>query len=491
MSTGDTSFLGLNRPEYVSAPELLVSELAWSLVATDTRRELVGKTGLAFGTRETSRTGTTSLPIELTGPDTRSGELVEFMRDLLECSPTEAQRAATLLASEIENFASGGSKRSTAVPLTPGLALMSNSIGVLGKRNPANIAGILEQMNALGGGTHNVAHQWFSAFSEAGGKGLPGWMVEAEQGLLHDTAKAALEGIHQSPTTAGTLSVRRPSWLNQTGVNSPFSWFSASWRALCGEDWISRMPRRRWADWTTSVTRTALAFSFLFEMHITRRMISGLFSSVEPRDVVRGALADARRLLTWDDRLKPSSADVGPMIRDLSNKGSACQDLLGRLVQADEDFPRPAGFDEDPNGLVEWLRAARARLEAGPDRSGLENLMAEVVGGKPPASAKNVRETIQYSLGARAGLDKADLYRFAVRRGRYFCVDPGQEWIVVVASLAAGRPGATARMHELESALRRLGINAAGTTLVRRLETYGLCLSSHDADAALEIQPAF
>jgi len=227
----------------------------------------------------------------------------------------------------------------------------------------------------------------------------------------------------------------------------------------------------------------------LFEMHLNARMVAALDSDLEAREVVDTIIEDSKRLLFWDDNSSASAADVGPSIKQLSFIGTSCQDLLKRFKGSYPDLPSIAEYDDKEEGLEEWLEAARKVLA--PNRSEVSKEIAFALDNGKGSGAKNVFETIRYSLLVRGGHQSTDLYGFLKQCGPYTCVDPGQEWLVVIASLCSAGPRQPSRLADLSVALSDIGISVPRSTLIGRLETYGLARSSHDADDALEIQPAF
>ena len=74
---------------------------------------------------------------------------------------------------------------------------------------------------------------------------------------------------------------------------------------------------------------------------------------------------------------------------------------------------------------------------------------------------------------------------------RYTLVRPSPEWLVVIASLAAGKPGGTTRLSGVWNKLRQLGVEADLSTLTNELEAAGLCSSVQDADQGLEVASGF
>ncbi|WP_125182719.1 hypothetical protein [Minwuia thermotolerans] len=494
MAEKDMSFLGLNRPQYVPSPELFVSELAWSLVDDTARQALASgdaKNGLAYTSRgaKPQKAGILfTRPEKGSGPHDRLGDALDVKLNL---GPSASRHAAEVLLDELEAISSNRATRATVVPLTGLLSLLQDRRGISGQRNPPNIALILEQLFALGGTEGTAAGAWLRGVSPAHGAGIPGWLDEVLGEIVPPEVRPALEELGALGTSAlagKTLEVRRPAWIERSG-NTPFHWFHSAWTNLCQSGWVAAMPRRRWTDWASCITRTALASGFLFEMHLNRRLVAALASEESADAVVDAMMDQSGWLFTWDDRLSKSSGDVGPVINELSASGTACQALLDDLARTHEGIPEPRAFDEDPNGLVAWLERARDATRG--SRAQVERDLAAALEASPPSSAKNVRETIRYSLLARGNATSLDLYALLKTAGRYTCVDPGQEWLVTVSSLCSREPGIPSRLADLYRALGQVGIKASASSIVPRLETYGLARGSHDADQAIELEPAF
>jgi hypothetical protein len=492
----DASFFGLNRPEYIPSRELFMSELAWSLAPGGSPRRIdpeFGPAGLAY-----ADLGTRKNPgIESTRPvdgDERFEAIVATIKVALRLrSHDDAKAAAAVLLTEIEAPSSAGATRSVATPLTLEAALLQDRRGVTGKNNPANIALILEQMYALGGGNATVALRWAKATVEAGPSGLPGWVGKAMQDLVPEPFRASTSQLRRNLDEVEARGLRRPMWLTKN-YETPFHWFADAWDRLCTDGWIDSMPRRRWTDWAACVARTAIATGYMFEMHLARRMLSALASREDPGDAVRDALADGNRLLTWDDRLARSAADIGPTMSRLAATGTECISLLVDLVYPGEDddwdgIQAPSAFDHDADGLSLWVADSRARLD---DRGvDVRELVSQAMDASRTGSANNTWETIRYSLLDRSESGAGDLYALLRSVGKYTWVEPGQEWLVTVASLQARGPKSLCRLTDLQEALSSLGIEASQQTLVSRLEGFGLARSSHDADDALEITAGF
>ncbi len=489
----DTSFFGLNRPEYIPSRELFLSELAWSLTTQGSPRRIdkdFGPAGIAFNDRGTRK----NPAIETTRPkegDHRFNAFATKLKDNLRLhSESEARVVANVLLHELEAPSSAKATRSVVTPLTLEAALLQDRRGATGKSNPANIALILEQMFALGGGNSSVAALWAKAVLKASPAGLPRWASEAIAELVPEPFQDSVDDLVNRIETHELRGVRRPAWLSCMPA-TPYLWFSSAWTRLCSDDWIDSMPRRRWTDWAACVARTGIATGYMFELHLARRMLSALASSVDARQSVREAMEDAKRLFTWDDRLDRSAADVGPIVNRLAAAGTECLSLLADLVEPGdwEGIEAPAEYDDDPDGLSNWLEESRARLSArGVD---IAPIVSQALGAPKAGGANNTWETIRYSLVDRSPSGAGDLYAMLRSAGRYTWVEPGQEWLVTIASLCSAGPKSLCRLNDVQDALSSIGVEASQQTLVSRLEGFGLARSSHDADDALEIVAGF
>jgi len=406
----------------------------------------------------------------------------------------DAEATLEILLEEAEAPCSAKSKRAAATPLTLDTALLQDIRGITGKDNPANLALILEKMYRLGGGQGSVAGQWVKAVRDASPAGLPTWLKAVFSEIIPPELKPAAKELQvEARQPKGLDSARRPLWLAERN-GTPYRWFAMTWDRLCSDGWIDAMPRRRWTDWAACVARTALATGYMFEMHLYRRLCAALVTQTDPAQVVAEIFDDAQRMFSWDDLLQKSAADVGPTMNQLAGSGTASMQLIASLIAESEkdktfpSFPAPAEFDGRADGLEVWLAAARlscSKVEGIKDRV-THSLAAPRAGG-----ANNTWEMIRYSLLNRGTDGTSDLYGLLKAGGRYTWVEPGQEWLVTIGSLCAPAPRENCRLADLQVALRSLGIDASQRTVVARLESYGLALSSHDADDALEILPGF
>ncbi|WIY26010.1 hypothetical protein [Parasedimentitalea psychrophila] len=489
-------FLRLNRPQFANMPELLVSSIVWGLVersenhaplAVDSEDEI--HDAVAFDRYDSSHSN--SLDIGYTRAKRGSArwtKLVESLQEDLDVSRAEAATAAEILLDEIRALRPAKSKTYAAIPINLGTALMQDRRGLLRAPGPANYASILERMYVLGGGNDSAAKKLVLALGSSEG-GNATWLETALQAgapLYLQKAEDIVRSTVKGPVNPQVG--EQPLWLK--GVDTPFSWFVAAWDALCEDGWIERMPRRRWVDWTSCVLRNALGIGFLFEMNLLRTLVLGVVSSDRPDEVSRAALSKNRALLRWNDEARVSERSVREQILTTVQQGTAALILLRQWVE--EGCSDPAEFDHDPDGLTSWVKAARDWSKAkGPLQ--IETAISQAFeAARDSRSANNVDETIMYALRERSDAPGAtDLYGLLKRRGRYYFVDPGQEWLVVMSSLSAVRGQGITRVADVDRALRSLCLRPGYLSIVRRLEASGLARGSHDADEAIEVQVAF
>jgi hypothetical protein len=486
MANPDFSLLGLGRPEYIPHPGGILSAMAWSATAGLGDGLPVGR-GIAYGSAGTAP----ARGIFLTKPDSANGalgRLASAIEGKVLFEDGMALLAAEAFCDELETAGSSKSKRTCVAPLNLPLALMQDTRGLTGKTNPANVAKIMDQLGCLGGASVALSMQYCLAMAGGSGLGVPAWLEAASTAMLPEGLKGAIpkpgDGDGYDP------GMRRPAWLPAGGT--PFHWLARSWEALCSEAWVSSMPRRRWTDWATCVARTGMASGFYYEMTLYSAVVPALATDQPAAEVVAGFHAAAARLLPWDDAKRVSERDVGGAITSLCVRGLACFALLNQLAKEDAfaAVPEPRQFDHDADGLAKWLEAARAAIKA--SSQDIKPRVLDVLEETNPGGINNLPEVIRYSFLNRGGPAGQDLYGLMKRAGtRYIYVDPGQEWLVVVAGLCSAGPGRVSRLRDLQSSLVQLGIQAPARTLVGQLEAFGLARSTHDADDAVEIQPAF
>jgi hypothetical protein len=370
------------------------------------------------------------------------------------------------------------------LPLNLPAALMQNAAGVLGVDNPPNYGRILDRMFALGGdGTQASASALLLAVY-AGGHGQDAamaWLAECiDQVALPELLGAAGSFAARGPDGYA------PKWL--AGVPTPYKWFHDAWTSLCTGEWVSAMPRRRWVDWSTCVLRTAIGAGFLYEMSFYYRLVLALTDPIPAREIAGRIARPDPELLRWHPRQPVSKQDIAGAIDRLAHGGTACRAFLLE-AQESGDLPSMAGYHDDPEGLTNWLEVAR--LELGKEELAARRKAALSAGRS--GTGKNMLETINGSLVARSGSQGwVDGYSLLGKRGRRFTiVEPGQDWLTVIASLSAKRAGHQSRVANLLEELEAIGLRPGYSTIVGYLESAGLARSSHDADDAIEIAAAF
>ncbi|KQQ93800.1 hypothetical protein ASF62_06280 [Leifsonia sp. Leaf325] len=101
-------------------------------------------------------------------------------------------------------------------------------------------------------------------------------------------------------------------------------------------------------------------------------------------------------------------------------------------------------------------------------------------------------EAIRYALRTRdAAGPFADYFGVLRQSGRYLTVEPGTEWIAVVASLACEKPGGSTDVATVIQALEEMGLRPELADLVALLERAGLARGSADADQGVVVESAF
>ncbi|MCU4654700.1 hypothetical protein N8I71_17815 [Roseibacterium sp. SDUM158016] len=480
-------------------PETLISALVWGFVdqvATGTKIELVvddGEAARQAVAYDRYDQGGSRLDIGYTLPaegTKRRERLVDALWDEFDfANEHDARDAAQVLVRDLRALRPTKSKTFAAVPIDLYTALLQDSSGLLRTRGPANYAAIFERMFALGGGGGSAAQQLVSALSREG-EGHPKWLSSilgsAAPAYVQVAGDKALEGLGRDfPAPGGN----QPAWL--AGRNTPYTWFARSWVNLCENGWTARMPRRRWVDWASSVLRTSLGMGYLFEMNLVRTMVLSVGDERSEEAVLRAALADGQPLLRWDDTARVSDRCVREQVRGAAREGTAAAKLLEGWIQS-ENCPSPSDHEDQQDGLGSWLQVARAWANERGIKKTVREIAAAMEGAGDLRPAKNVDETILYSLRERSeGPSAQDHYALLNRRGRYFVVDPGQEWLVALGGLASTGPSKPIRVADIADSLASLRLQPPIPSIIRRLEASGLARGSHDADEAIEVQASF
>lgn len=460
-------FLGLNRPQYIAVPETLISALAWRAYPAN----LQDPDGTAIGLRyRTSESGSSTLKLRATAP--AQDQLAAYGVSLAnagiagEATSTQLARAVEM---SVRGVAASGGKSQAVSPLTPALALLQSPRGMMGSRNPPDIAEILEQMYVLGRRSPESVDP--PAVTDR-------WLLASEHRLSSDSLLRAVDSATRSilhPLAGIEMgATERRSDLGATkllpflGANTPFNWFRVSWDRITSPEWVDALPPRVWVDWATTVLRLAYGLGYIWEslrFETAARAIVATRSDIE-------AVAPRQVLIPWrSSKLSVGDRDVAPL-------------LIGRAHRADRIRHFLESLSSESDKTVAELR------ESAVARAGLQVILTS---NERTQSGKNLWEASRYALMTRAiGGESADYYGFLRAHGRrYLTPGPGTEWIAVIASLACGRPNSSTTVHRVLQDLGALGIRPELGDLIDLLERSGLARGSADADQALIVQSAY
>lgn len=462
--------LPLNRPQYFPASEVLVSSLVW------------GTGDWAYADQEVrgsrfQRRGPHKSGIVETTPE--APEEVAAFADALRKGGLQTQAPdKTLVTSVIKGVTGVTSQKAKAIPASPmttHLALAQSLRGVLGVNNPPDVGGILESMYLLGD-VHGVAGDGPSPMADR-------WVRAATHRLKDDLVLAAADAamatsvdlVDGGPTNKASSRSSHALWAGHL-ENSPFAWLHTNWSKLTSQEWVAALPPRVWTDWCTTLLRMGMAFGYLFENHWFEAVGRSILTD-DDGDAAAGALNFSQPLLNWPgSRLPVSSRNVKPEIRRVVAKGA--------LVRAHLQ----GHFEKDFAGLS--LREALAEVKGNADvRHGVRDAMS---GRSWPGACKNMYETILYSLQQRDASGEVDYYGLLRQHGhRYSVIQPGTEWIAVVASLSCDEPGGETNVGKVLESLGRLGLRPELMEIVQALESAGLAQGSADADHGVRVRSAY
>lgn len=460
--------LPLNRPQYVPAPEVLVSALVWGL----------GKWTYPNDETQGSRfrgRGPTKAGIVNTAPES-TGEIATFAGALRKSGlQTEAQDSI-LVEAVIRGVTGVTSQKAKAFPVSPmttHLALGQTLRGVLGANNPPDLGGVLESMFALGAPSGSVDAQPSPMASM--------WVDAATSRVRADPVLRAIDTAMANSMGLTVLSTERPSvdrsshasWVGHL-EETPFGWLRSNWAKLTSSEWVEALPPRVWTDWCTTLLRMGMAFGYLFENRWYETVGRSILSD---EDMVISVLGSSAPLLVWPGaRLPISSRNVKPEIRRVVGNGVLVRTQL--LQHFGTDF-----------GRVDLDEALTSLRRDGAARQGLREAMS---GREWPGSCKNMYETILYSLQQRDSAAEVDFYGLLRQRGnRYSVIQPGTEWIAVVASLACDEPGGETHLGNVLLSLAQLGLRPELMEVVKALEAAGLAQGSADADHGVRVRSAY
>ncbi|MCC3302158.1 hypothetical protein [Arthrobacter sp. zg-Y895] len=457
----------------MAVPEALISALAWKAFDVDLGGE---PTGLVYRMDpEKQEKQPKTFTLRATEPVTHEG-LAEFGEALKE-SGVRSQVAPEVLARAVLNSVVGvraeKSGKQPATPITPGLALLQNMRGLQGSKNPPDLARIMETMYLLGGG----------AEQDTSGGMTTRWVGAATARMEMDSLLRALdEAVNGSllGKPREEVSPKKPGapFAGSILAGTPYSWLARSWDTLTSRTWVEALPARVWVDWATTVLRLGLGMGFLWEAAwyetIARKLLKGESPALE-EELFDWLTPQVGEILPWkSSRSTTSVRDVAPVLSWRIHRGDRIRRILFEEL---EDYPDGETYAQ-----------AWERLLSNPE---LRSELTAALGSKEKG-ANNAWEAVKYALLTRdATGPSADYYGLLRSNGRYMTVEPGTEWVAVVASLACGAPGHQSNVGAVMDSLAELGMQPELSDLVALLERAGLARGSADADQAVIVQSAF
>lgn len=475
MVTAAHIILPLNRPQYVSVPEAFISSLAWRI--HDHSAKATTEDGVALGYMYKSETaGTATLRVKSTAPE---GEgLTNYGHQLVAHGLATNAKHESDLAAAVLNSVAGvqaeKSKSQAASPISPAFALLQDMRGFQRTKNPPELGAILETLFRLGlqdgDEKTTAARLWLNAANKR-------CEIDGLLSAINSATKAALLNGGYPELIPGDEreEARIPSVeLNGLYEGTPFSWFAKAWRKLTSEEWVEALPARVWVDWATTVLRLALGQGFLWEAAwyetVARWILSGKPGSWNE------VMEKVPDILPWkSSRSTVAVRDVAPLLSWRVHRGSKIRKILSDWIDSHEtshvNFSAVLAIMADDTDLKASLTQAL---------------------GSSERVAVNAWEAVRYALLTRdASGPFADYYGLLRSSGRFLTVQPGTEWMAVVASLSCEGPRKTSDVATLMSSLHELGLRPEAGDLIQLLEKAGLARGSADADRGVIIESAF
>ena len=478
--------LALPRPQYVPQPEALISALAWKLLRVDPVENESGQSseipmekdpgGKPIGLLYRTGGGTSKLvKIKATIP---TGERLHRFTLELNKAGLQIAGAHEKLSAAVLNSLDGvrveKSGSQPASPLSPTIALLQNMRGVLGTKGPPDVAGIIELMFALGAGTESsslgASRLWLRASNHR---------MEVDP-LLNALDVAVNHSVLGSPRQdPEALKGGLPTFIGDDASDysgTPFDWFATSWLRLTSDEWVEALPARVWVDWATTILRLAIGLGYLWECSWNEAIArSVLKSGTESWDEIRSGV---QTILPWrSSRSGKVALDVAPLLISRVNTSEEIRAIFTAWFAL--NGATEGDFDETMV-LMSLDQGLRQRL-------------TEALGSDSPSnSGVNLWEAIKYTLKTRETSEgQADYYGLLQSSGRYLTVNPGTEWIAVIASLSCGKPGASTDVGSLMTDFERMGMRPELSDLIALLERAGLARGSADADEGVIVESAF
>ena len=460
--------LPLPRPQYITVPEVLITSLAWTRWTIPAGSEGAKVSAYVYRTEDRETKTLRFIATEPTG-----AKAAEFGAALAAAGIVSAGNQLDLaraVASGIAGVKSRQGRTQAATPLSSSLALLQNMEGLQAAANPPNVAKILETMFQLGVSESDadlgVAVSWFAA---------------NEYRLSRDGLVAGLDrAVRQSLVPDVTSTIARPpdpldfdAWRGHLS-GTPYEWLVGNWRTVTDEQWVDALPARVWVDWASTVLRLAVGMGYLWEAAfyetVARMVLRGNSASWEE---IRGEMPD---ILPWrSSKAGKSIRDVASLLTWRTRRSQIIRKLIESWCQleqnAESELSRAIALMGDDAALCRDLEAAL---------------------GSRTQSHDNIYEAVNFTLKTREESGQfADHYGLLAKSGRYMIVDPGAEWVAVVASLQCPEPGGETDVGKVAESLSRLGLRPELPDLVALLERAGMARGSADADQGVLVRSAF
>ncbi|MHC8606939.1 hypothetical protein ACW4FP_04700 [Paenarthrobacter ureafaciens] len=474
--------LPFNRPEYYSVPEALVTALAWKAYEPSPEAELgLPFSQIGFMYRAEAQNPST-FDFRITWPgDTRAREFGENLRFAGHFS-TEASDSllGNAVAQSVLGIRSEKSGNQPASPMTPALALMQNMRGITVKPSPPDYGVIIEQIFSAGLSAENAATAEASATKR--------WLDAVDQRLESDDILKSIDAALTRMIHSGKF-VRRPQFpLNEKAkewagllTGTPYEWFTTTWARLTSQEWVEALPARVWVDWATTVLRLGVGFGYLWEAAWYERIAEAILNQDRMPKSYEELVRSVPATLPWKSSGESISVrDVASLIKLRINRGDKIRKFL------EDELKDVAGATTKTLEELDTVQFLQHLAENG--RSKLRASLHYT--GDP---AKLTIETVRYGLSVRESSGPfTDYYGLLRSRGRrWLVIDPGTEWITVLASLACKTPKEHCNVGNVLGDLSLLGLHPGLGEIVNLLENAGLARGSADADIAVVVESAY
>jgi hypothetical protein len=489
--TRDTNeiFFQLNRPQYISSPEGTQAAMAWSLKPereelTKEEDDIAKPVGYVYEKTSKAKKKLRTIFVRSTMEDRGgSSELKSKLEENgFEFPEIDTQVLYNSLKNSLKGIVPPNAVGISAVPLCQGAAFLQDPVGVLGVKGPPNYGAIVRQLYGLGLGLDDPIKTdpiqlWYKALGNRNSN---------LQSILQIATELKWKSIiKELPTVNGSEPlVKPPRWLERID-HTPFRWFKNAWDNFCADEWRQSLPERRWSEWASGLLRTGIGLGFLWEARFYKRLAQALVTN--DKTMTDEILSSQEPLLSWEDNTKSiSSLDQNSFIRETVADGLKAMAEIDRLLKKSggKITEEKIKTFKEADTLAPWISWARETL--GQELDHLEKCF----GTKPTNKAENnTLETIVFSLQSRQEMGNSIDYLGLIKRKsrRFLVVEPGPEWIVLLASLTAGKPGEVTTLDRLRKELARLGLKPSREILIAELERAGLTKGSHDAEDAIEV----